>query len=179
MILLAKQTGGLPQPLPGACSERAEEISLNLLETLPEMREVLAEDVEATFAGDPAANDRKEIVLAYPGIHALSIYRIADFLHNYEIPLMPRILSEHVHSLTGIDINPGARIGRGVMIDHGTGIVIGGTAVIHDQVRIYQGVTLGAFSPIQHKNEPHLNATQLLSEKLLSTLVRRFWEVIP
>ncbi|MGA1536078.1 MAG: serine acetyltransferase [bacterium] len=147
---------GLPQPPAGACSERAEEISLNLLETLPEMREVLAEDVEATFAGDPAANDRKEIVLAYPGIHALSIYRIAHFLHNYQIPLMPRILSEHVHSLTGIDINPGARIGRGVMIDHGTGIVIGGTAVIHDQVRIYQGVTLGAFSPIQHKNEPHL-----------------------
>jgi serine O-acetyltransferase len=138
------------------CRERAEEISLSLLEALPVMREVLAEDVEATFAGDPAANDRKEIVLAYPGIHALSIYRIAHFLHSYEIPLMPRILSEHVHSLTGIDINPGARIGRGVMIDHGTGIVIGGTAVIHDHVRIYQGVTLGAFSPVKHKDEPYL-----------------------
>lgn len=145
---------GLPCPEDGSCRERAEEISLSLLESLPELREVLAEDVEATFQGDPAATNRKEIVLAYPGIHALSIYRIAHFLHNHEVPLLPRILSEHVHSTTGIDINPGARIGRGVMIDHGTGIVIGSTAIIHDNVRIYQGVTLGAFSPIQHKNDP-------------------------
>ncbi len=145
----------LPCLSPEESRERAEEISLLLLEELPNLREVLADDVEATFDGDPAAMNRKEIVLAYPGIRALSVHRIAHFLHRYEIPLLPRILSEHVHSVTGIDINPAARIGRGVMVDHGTGIVIGGTAVIEDHVRIYQGVTLGAFSPIQHKNDPH------------------------
>ena len=117
---------------------------------------MLSEDVEAILRGDPASVSKREIVLAYPGLQAVSVFRIAHFLHQRSVPLIPRIMTEHIHSKTGIDIHPGVSIGRGLMIDHGTGIVIGETAVIKDQVRLYQGVTLGALSPQHSLANPDL-----------------------
>ena len=114
---------------------------------LPEVRERLAQDVEAAFEGDPAAKSFAEILVAYPSIHAIAIYRLAHVLVNLGVPQLPRIMSEHAHARTGIDIHPGARIGRRFFIDHGTGVVIGESSVIGDNVRLYHGVTLGAFSP--------------------------------
>ena len=128
-------------------ASRVESIAYELIESLPVMRTILAEDVEAIYDCDPAAHSKKEIVFAYPGLQALSIHRIAHFLYIKEVPILPRIMSEYIHSVTGIDIHPGARLGKGTMIDHGTGIVIGETAVIGDYVCLYQGVTLGALSP--------------------------------
>jgi serine O-acetyltransferase len=110
------------------------------------LRESLAEDVAAAFDGDPAATGYEEIAVAYPAIRAMSIHRIAHDLYLRQVPLVPRIMSEYAHDRTGIDIHPGARIGRRFFIDHGTGVVIGETTVIGDNVRIYQGVTLGARS---------------------------------
>jgi serine O-acetyltransferase len=117
------------------------------IEALPEVRARLAEDVEAAFEGDPAARSFGEIVVAYPSIHALAVYRLAHVLVGLGVPQLPRIMSEHAHSRTGIDIHPAARIGRRLFIDHGTGVVVGATSEIGDNVRIYHGVTLGAFSP--------------------------------
>jgi len=117
-----------------------------LAERFAPIRELLALDVEAAFGGDPAASSFEEIVLAYPSILALSVYRIAHELHRFGVPLLPRIMSEHAHGRTGIDIHPGARIGRRFFIDHGTGVVIGETAQVGNGVRLYQGVTLGAAS---------------------------------
>jgi serine O-acetyltransferase len=107
----------------------------------------VAEDVEAALQGDPAARSHAEVVVAHPSIHALALYRIAHELHRLGVPLAPRIITERAHSATGIDIHPGARIGRSFFIDHGTGVVIGETCEIGDHVRLYQGVTLGALSP--------------------------------
>jgi serine O-acetyltransferase len=107
---------------------------------------MLSRDVEAAYEGDPAASGYDEIVVAYPAIRALAIHRIAHELHGYGVPLLPRIMSEYAHDRTGIDIHPGAMVGTRFFIDHGTGIVIGETAVIGDRVRLYQGVTLGATS---------------------------------
>ncbi|MBC8258617.1 MAG: serine acetyltransferase [SAR324 cluster bacterium] len=129
--------------------EQVESIAFEFLEYIPELRDILAEDVDAILQGDPASVSKREIVLAYPGLQAVSVYRIANFLHKRSVPLIPRIMTEYMHSKTGIDIHPGVTIGKGLMIDHGTGIVIGETAIIKDQVRLYQGVTLGALSP-QH-----------------------------
>ena len=129
--------------------EQVENIAFEFLEYLPELRDILSDDVDAILRGDPASVSKREIVLAYPGLQAVSVFRIAHFLHLRGVPLIPRIMTEHVHSKTGIDIHPGVTIGKGLMIDHGTGIVIGETTIIKDQVRIYQGVTLGALSP-QH-----------------------------
>jgi serine O-acetyltransferase len=103
-------------------------------------------DVNACYHGDPAAKSHDEIIFSYPGIYALTVYRIAHKLFHLNVPLLPRIMTEHAHSTTGIDIHPGAHIGKGFVIDHGTGVVIGETAQIGDHVRIYQGVTLGALS---------------------------------
>ena len=114
---------------------------------LPRIQRMLEADVEALFTGDPAAQSRQEIVLAYPGLYAILIYRAAHELHRLGVPLLPRMLSEHAHSRTGIDIHPGAEIGPRFFIDHGTGVVIGETAVIGADVKLYQGVTLGALSP--------------------------------
>lgn len=114
---------------------------------LPAIRAMLAEDVEAAFEGDPAAKGFGEILLAYPSIHAIATYRLAHELVKLGVPKIPRVMSEHAHGKTGIDIHPGAQIGRRIFIDHGTGVVIGETSVIGDNVRIYHGVTLGAFSP--------------------------------
>jgi serine O-acetyltransferase len=113
---------------------------------LPAIRESLAMDAEATCAADPAATGVDEVILAYPGFYALACYRLAHHLRNLDVPLLPRLMTERAHRLTGIDIHPGASIGRSIAIDHGTGIVIGETTVIGDRVRLYQGVTLGALS---------------------------------
>ena len=131
---------------------RAEEIALELLESLPAIREVLHEDADAAVAGDPAARSHVEVLLAYPSMRAIGIYRVAHLLHKKRVPLIPRMMTEWVHARTGIDIHPGARIGAGIFIDHGTGVVIGETAQIGRRCKLYQGVTLGAISV--EKSEP-------------------------
>jgi serine O-acetyltransferase len=113
---------------------------------LPSVRKILEKDVEAAYAGDPAARDLHEIVYSYPGLQAVAIYRLAHELLDLEVPLIPRMMSEAAHSKTGIDIHPGARIGSGFFIDHGTGVVVGETCDIGPGVRLYQGVTLGALN---------------------------------
>ena len=122
-------------------------VALAFMERLPAIRDRLAEDVEAAFESDPAAKSFAEILVSYPAIRAISIYRIAHELHGLGVSLLPRMMTEHGHDLTGIDIHPGARIGQRFFIDHGTGVVIGETTEIGNGVRLYQGVTLGAKSP--------------------------------
>ncbi len=134
----------------------AEAIALRLVEKLPRIRALLAEDVESAFQGDPAAKSFAEIVVSYPSIRALAIHRIAHVLHREGVPLLPRIMSEYAHDRTGIDIHPGAVIGRRFFIDHGTGVVIGETTEIGDDVRLYQGVTLGALSPRHGESLRHV-----------------------
>jgi len=124
----------------------AQELTVQFLERLPEVRALLQTDLEAFFDGDPAATSLDEIIIAYPGLLAITVNRLAHVLFELKVPLIPRIMTEHAHSRTGIDIHPGATIGRYFFIDHGTGIVIGETTVIGDYVKIYQGVTLGALS---------------------------------
>jgi serine O-acetyltransferase len=124
----------------------AEEATLHLLTQVPAIREMLKGDVGAAFEGDPAAKSHEEIVISYPCITAIATYRIAHELYLKQVPLIPRIMSECAHAKTGIDIHPGARIGRNFFIDHGTGVVIGETTIIGDNVKIYQGATLGAMS---------------------------------
>jgi serine O-acetyltransferase len=128
------------------CHSRAQIVVKEVLEKIPEIRELLSGDVEAAFDGDPAAVSAEEVIISYPCILAISTYRIAHELYLRGVPLIPRIMSEHIHSLTGIDIHPGARIGKHFFIDHGTGVVIGETTEIGDNVKMYQGVTLGALS---------------------------------
>lgn len=128
------------------CADRGQEAALELLRDIPALRRNLSKDVRATFDGDPAARSFDEIIFSYPGIQAITVYRIAHRLFEMKIPILPRTMSEYAHSTTGIDIHPGATIGERFVIDHGTGIVIGETTVIGDNVRIYQGVTLGAHS---------------------------------
>lgn len=134
----------------GKCREELEkkavEITALFLEKIVKIREYLETDVQATFDGDPAAYSYDEIIYSYPGIYAIMVSRIAHELYLLDVPLIPRIMTEHAHSLTGIDINPGATIGKYFCIDHGTGIVIGETTVIGEHVKIYQGVTLGGIS---------------------------------
>ena len=125
---------------------QAQEKTVQFLERLPEVRSLLETDLEAAYEGDPAATSRDEIIIAYPGLQAIMVNRIAHVLFELRIPLIPRIMTEYAHSRTGIDIHPGATIGRYFFIDHGTGIVIGETTVIGENVKIYQGVTLGALS---------------------------------
>ncbi len=124
----------------------AEALADQFLSRLPKIHELLLLDAQACFDGDPAAKDLHEIIFCYPGFCATLIYRIAHELYLLEIPMIPRIMTEYAHGKTGIDIHPGAQIGRHFMIDHGTGVVVGETCVIGDHVRIYQGVTLGALS---------------------------------
>jgi serine O-acetyltransferase len=129
-----------------ATERRARDVTLRFLEGVPAIREMLAGDVQASFDGDPAALNRDEVILAYPGILAISVQRLAHSLYRLDVPLVPRIMSEWVHNQTGIDIHPGAKIGRNFFIDHGTGVVIGETSDIGNNVKVYQGVTLGALS---------------------------------
>jgi serine O-acetyltransferase len=128
------------------CQKRAHVVGKEFLEKLPEIRSSLSGDVQAAFCGDPAAVSTEEVILSYPCVLAITTYRIAHELYLRGVPLIPRIMSEHMHSLTGIDIHPGAKIGKNFFIDHGTGVVIGETAEIGDNVKLYQGVTLGALS---------------------------------
>ena len=127
-------------------SKKAREATGALLSALPEIRSMLKMDAEAGFMGDPAAKNVSEIILSYPGFKAIAVHRLGHFLHNLGVPYIPRMLNEEIHSKTGVDINPGATIGDHFFIDHGTGVVIGETTVIKDNVKIYQGVTLGALS---------------------------------
>lgn len=125
---------------------RAQEISLQFFRAIPAVRAVSQTDVEAFYDGDPAAYSTDEIIFCYPGLFAITVYRLAHVLYTLGVPMLPRIMTEHAHSVTGIDINPGATIGNYFFIDHGTGIVVGETTVIGDHVKIYQGVTLGALT---------------------------------
>jgi len=141
----------------GGASPRAEDRSwsekvvVEVFTRIPDIRELLGVDVEAAYNGDPAAQSIEEIIFSYPAIQAITVYRIAHEFYVRGVPMIPRIMSESAHGRTGIDINPGARIGKSFFIDHGTGVVIGETSVIGDNVKIYQGVTLGALS-LKRKN---------------------------
>ena len=128
------------------CERRGNEAAFSVIEQIPVLRKKLAADVRAAYDGDPAAKSHDEIIFSYPGLYAITVHRIAKILHRLKIPQLPRIMSELAHSLTGIDIHPSADIGERFVIDHGTGVVIGETSVIGDNVRIYQNVTIGALS---------------------------------
>ena len=140
---ICRKVGTCPQDV---CQSRAHVVVKELLEQLPEIRSMLSGDIQAAYAGDPAAVSTDEVILSYPCVLAITTYRIAHVLYLDGVPLIPRIMSEHIHSLTGIDIHPGATIGENFFIDHGTGVVIGETTEIGDNVKLYQGITLGALS---------------------------------
>ncbi|MGD6807261.1 MAG: serine O-acetyltransferase [Candidatus Bathyarchaeia archaeon] len=140
---ICRKISDCPQDL---CQKRAHVVVRELLQKLPEIRAMLIGDIQAAFSGDPAAVSTDEVILSYPCVLAITTYRIAHELYLAGVPLIPRIMSEHMHSLTGIDIHPGAKIGKSFFIDHGTGVVIGETAEIGENVKLYQGVTLGALS---------------------------------
>lgn len=129
-----------------AAERDAQDKSLAFFQEIPHIRALAQTDLEAFYAGDPAASSKDEILICYPGFFAITVYRLAHILYCLGIPLLPRILSEYAHSATGIDIHPGATIGKYFFIDHGTGIVVGETTVIGDHVKLYQGVTLGALT---------------------------------
>jgi serine O-acetyltransferase len=142
-IRYQERMGRVTEPKPEGWSE---DVVLRLFEKLPELRRTLNMDVRAAFDGDPAAYSIEEVVFSYPSVQAISAYRVAHELYLADVPMIPRIFTEHAHSKSGIDINPGATIGESFFIDHGTGVVIGATAVIGRNVKLYQGVTLGALS---------------------------------
>lgn len=132
--------------------DKAENMTFDFMEKIPQIREYLETDIQAAYDGDPAAESKAEIILSYPGLYAISVYRIAHELSLIGVPMMPRIMSEYAHSITGIDIHSGAVIGKYFFIDHGTGVVIGETTVIGEHVKIYQGVTLGGLSTKDGQN---------------------------
>lgn len=137
------------------CEVTAKEKATKFIERLPEVRRLLATDVEAAYEGDPAATSHGETIYCYPSIYTMTNFRIAHELHELEVPLIPRIITEIAHSKTGIDLHPGAQIGEKFFMDHGTGIVVGGTSIIGRGVKIYQGVTLGAKSfPLDKDGNP-------------------------
>lgn len=127
-------------------SRRAHSLAIDLIQAIPSIRAVLDTDVQAALAGDPAARSAAEVILSYPGVLAIAVHRVAHQLYRLDVPIIPRMMSELVHSRTGIDIHPGATIGNSFFIDHGTGVVLGETTVIGEHVKLYQGVTLGALS---------------------------------
>ncbi|MBR6595633.1 MAG: serine acetyltransferase [Oscillospiraceae bacterium] len=126
--------------------EKAQEICLEFFRRIPAVRATVQTDVEAAYAGDPAATSTDEIIFCYPGLFAITVYRLAHVLYELNVPMLPRIMTEYAHGITGIDIHPGATIGNYFFIDHGTGIVIGETTIIGENVKVYQGVTLGGLS---------------------------------
>ncbi len=127
-------------------TEKSQEICLEFFRSIPKVRALVQTDLQAAYEGDPAASGKEEIVYSYPGLFAITVYRLAHVLQELGVPMIPRIMTEYAHSVTGIDIHPGATIGKHFFIDHGTGIVVGETTVIGNGVKIYQGVTLGALS---------------------------------
>ncbi len=140
---LGHEDAGLPKV---SAQLRGRELATELLEALPCIREKLREDAQAALDGDPAASGIEEVILTYPGFLATTVHRVAHWLYTKGVPYVPRVMNEHSHTLTGIDIHPGAVIGRRFFVDHGTGVVVGETSIIGDDVKIYQGVTLGALS---------------------------------
>lgn len=136
----------------GDCLDQANQAVQTLLGDLPRIRDMLHEDILAAYEGDPAARSTMEVVLSYPGVYTITIQRLAHALYQAGVPLIPRVMGEHAHMRTGIDIHPGARIGPGFFIDHGTGVVIGETCEIGKRVKLYQGVTLGALSFAQDES---------------------------
>lgn len=136
----------LPDCSDAEIESEANNVTLKFMEKIPEIRDYLDSDIEAAYEGDPAAFSKNEIILAYPGLFAISVYRIAHELHKLGVPMIPRIMTEYAHSKTGIDIHPGAQIGKYFFMDHGTGIVIGETTIIGEHTKVYQGVTLGGLS---------------------------------
>ncbi|WP_435022238.1 serine O-acetyltransferase EpsC [Tundrisphaera sp. TA3] len=148
-------TAQIARALRHGCDERepgedldaeAQAIAVQLLESIPDLRKILADDARAAFEGDPAARNLDEILFCYPGVAAVTVFRIAHVLYKLGVPLIPRMMTEYAHAKTGIDLHPGATIGRSFFIDHGTGVVIGETTHIGEGVKVYQGVTLGALS---------------------------------
>ncbi len=139
------------------CERQGHEKAMEFIETLPVISATLALDIQASIDGDPAAKGHDEVIFSYPGLLAISVYRLAHELFKLDVPVIPRIMTEHAHSLTGIDIHPGATIGKSFFIDHGTGVVIGETTIIGERVRIYQGVTLGALSLPRDAGERYRN----------------------
>jgi serine O-acetyltransferase len=153
MFNLNKQIAIALRQIPENCNvkedemaAKAEKITLEFFRKIPKIREYTETDVQAAFDGDPAAFNRNEIILSYPGLYAITVNRIAHELFKLSVPLIPRIMTEHAHSKTGIDIHPGATIGKYFFMDHGTGIVVGETTIIGENVKVYQGVTIGALS---------------------------------
>ncbi|MGD2271983.1 MAG: serine acetyltransferase [Desulfobacterales bacterium] len=142
------------QPCEG-CTELSHQTALRFIQTLPKLRSILATDVQAAWEGDPAAKSYEEIIFSYPGLFAITVHRMAHELHRLRVPLLPRMISEYAHSLTGIDIHPGADIGESFFIDHGTGVVVGETTEIGNRARLYQGVTLGALSLPKDKTDSY------------------------
>ncbi len=128
------------------CEKTGYEIALKLIQAIPDLRLLLSGDIKEAFKGDPAAKSHDEIIFSYPGIYAITVYRIANILFKSGVPQLPRMMTEHAHSMSGIDIHPGAEIGKNFVIDHGTGVVVGETSIIGNNVRIYQNVTIGALS---------------------------------
>ncbi len=129
-----------------SAQDHAQQVVLEFFRQIPQVRALVQTDLQASYDGDPAATGMAEIIFAYPGLFAITVYRLAHVLYTLNVPMLPRIMTEHAHSITGIDIHPGAAIGKYFFIDHGTGIVIGETTVIGENVKIYQGVTLGGLS---------------------------------
>ena len=142
-LVLVYQASGMAQP---EAEEKAQAVSLEFFKAIPAVRALVQTDVQAAYDGDPAATSKDEVIFCYPGVFAITVYRLAHVLYELKVPMLPRIMTEHAHSVTGIDIHPGARIGKNFFIDHGTGIVIGETTVIGENVKIYQGVTLGGLT---------------------------------
>lgn len=131
---------------PNQAEQHAQQACLTFLNGIPDIRAMVQTDLQAAYDGDPAATGMDEVIFSYPGLYAISVYRLAHELFRLGVPMIPRMMTEHAHGLTGIDIHPGATIGKYFFIDHGTGIVIGETTIIGDNVKVYQGVTLGALS---------------------------------
>ena len=151
---------------PEAITLAADRITFEFLEKITKIREYIETDVQAAFDGDPAAYNTDEIICSYPGLYAIMTNRIAHELYLLGVPLIPRIMTEHAHSITGIDIHPGTTIGKYFFIDHGTGVVIGETTVIGDNVKIYQGVTLGALSTRGGQNLKNVKRHPTISDNV-------------
>ena len=146
IYIIIQKNGNANNLTDSHCFKLAEETAIALIEEIPNLRTIIQLDTQAALNGDPAAQSIEEVILSYPGLEAIVVHRIAHFLYKNGVPIIPRIMSEHVHGKTGIDIHPGATIGKSFFIDHGTGVVIGETCLIGNNVKIYQGVTLGALS---------------------------------
>ncbi len=146
IMIVLKYCGTYSEYMDNELEEKAQNMTFDFMEKIPPIRAYLNTDIQAAYEGDPAAGSKDEVILSYPGLYAISVYRIAHELFLLGVPMIPRIMTEHAHGVTGIDIHPGATIGKYFFIDHGTGVVIGETTVIGEHVKVYQGVTLGGLS---------------------------------